>query len=221
MSRFFLNIKPEQAIRLQQQLQEEIIIEGNTQNIRFAAGVDVGYFEDVSIAAVAVLELPGLDLCDYSVGRRKIKFPYIPGLLSFREIPVILDALNKIKIIPDVILCDGQGIAHPRRMGIASHLGILTNYRTIGVAKTRLIGRHDDVPDRKGEWVYLHDEDEIIGAVLRTREAVKPLYVSIGHRIDLVSAIEVVMRCVTAYRLPEPVRSAHHLAEEAKYEKNK
>jgi deoxyribonuclease V len=166
----------------------------------------------VATAAVVVISLPGLQLCDAAVARREIEFPYIPGLLSFREIPVILDVLKKIHIIPDIILCDGQGIAHPRRLGIASHLGVLTGLCTIGVAKSRLTGNHDEIPVRKGEWVPLYEQNETIGAVLCTRDHVKPLYISIGHRIDLIAAIAVVMRCVSRYRLPETTRLAHRLA---------
>jgi deoxyribonuclease V len=174
--------------------------------------VDVGFRDGKASAAVAVVDMRGLKLCDQAVAVRPIDFPYIPGLLAFREIPAILAALSGVVKTPDVILCDGQGIAHPRRLGLASHLGVLTGMRTIGVAKSRLTGTHGDVPLRRGEWVPLSDKNETVGAVLRTREAVKPLYISIGHRIDLVSSIEVVMRCITRYRLPETIRWAHRLA---------
>jgi deoxyribonuclease V len=145
---------------------------------------------------------------------RPVEFPYVPGLLSFREIPVILDAFKKVTITFDVLLCDGQGIAHPRRFGLASHLGILMDIPSIGVAKSRLTGSHDKIPLRKGQWVSLLDKEEIIGAVLCTRDNVKPLYISIGHKLDLTTAIEIVMRCVTRYRLPETTRWAHRLAGE-------
>jgi deoxyribonuclease V len=210
------HVTPGEAIRIQQRLRAKVITRGKVRRLRYAAGADVCFREGLATAAVAVVSMPDLQLKDYTVARRKKEFPYVPGLLSFREIPVILDALKKISITPDVILCDGQGIAHPRRLGIASHLGVLTGMRTIGVAKSRLTGTHGDMPVHKGEWVPLYDKNEIVGAVLCTRDLVKPLYISVGHRIDLLTAIEVVMRCITCYRLPETTRLAHRFAGEEK-----
>jgi deoxyribonuclease V len=146
------------------------------------------------------------------VVREPTRFPYVPGYLSFREVPAILGALASLDSPPDLILCDGQGLAHPRRFGLACHLGVLTGLPTIGVAKSRLIGTHVEVPQHKGAWVPLLDDDEIIGAVLRTRDGVQPLYVSVGHRVDLSTAIDFVLRCTTRYRLPETTRWAHKLA---------
>jgi deoxyribonuclease V len=140
------------------------------------------------------------------------QFPYVPGLLSFREIPAILKALEQLKQIPDVLICDGQGLAHPRRLGIACHLGVLTGVPSIGVAKKRLIGEHEAVPDQRGAWVSLYDQGEVIGAVLRTRQGVKPVFVSIGHKVDLPFAIDLVMACTTRYRLPETTRWADGIA---------
>jgi deoxyribonuclease V len=136
----------------------------------------------------------------------------VPGLLSFREVPAVIGALEKLTIIPDLLLCDGQGIAHPRRFGIASHLGLLCGIPSIGVAKTRLIGEDVEPPDRRGASVPLFDHGETIGAILRSRSGVKPLYISIGHRISLATALDYVMACVTRYRLPETTRWAHRLA---------
>ncbi len=147
-----------------------------------------------------------------AIARRPTQFPYVPGLLSFREIPAVLDALEKINQRPDLLLCDGQGIAHPRRLGIASHLGLLVDIPSIGVAKSRLCGTHATAPETKGAWTPLRSGDEVIGAVLRTRVRVKPLYISLGHRISLESAIAYVLGCVTRYRLPETTRYAHRLA---------
>lgn len=166
----------------------------------------------ITRAAVAVLSWPALELVDHALARRRTTFPYIPGLLSFREAPAVLAAIRRVRVAPDVLLCDGQGIAHPRRLGIASHIGILTGLPSIGVAKTRLVGEHEAVPDRRGAWVPLLDHGECVGAVLRTREHVKPLFVSIGHRISLPTAIDLVMRCVGRFRLPETTRWAHRLA---------
>lgn len=163
-------------------------------------------------AVVACLTFPELLLEEYQLARLPTQFPYVPGLLSFREIPAALEALKGIQIMPDVLICDGQGLAHPRRFGVACHLGVLTGLPTIGVAKTRLIGAHDPVPDERGAWVPLMDGDETIGAVLRTRQGVKPVYVSIGHRVDLPFAIRLVMDCTTRYRLPETTRWADGIA---------
>ncbi|NEQ88389.1 MAG: deoxyribonuclease V, partial [Moorea sp. SIO2I5] len=166
----------------------------------------------ISQAAVAVLSFPDLQLRENAIARRPTTFPYVPGFLSFREVPVVLDALEKISIIPDLILCDGQGIAHPRRFGLACHLGVLTDIPTIGVAKSRFIGDHEELPENKGNWQPLSHDGEIIGAVVRTRTGVKPVYVSIGHRISLPTAIDYVLRCTSRYRLPETTRWADQLA---------
>jgi deoxyribonuclease V len=175
--------------------------------------VDVG-FEDTgntTRAAVVVLSYPRLELVESAVAQRPTSFPYVPGLLSFRELPALLDAFAKLSAFPDLILCDGQGIAHPRRLGIATHLGLLLDIPSIGVGKTRLWGRYGKVPEGRGAWTPLRDHDEIIGAVLRTRPGIKPLFISPGHRISLETAIRYVMGCVTRYKLPETTRQAHML----------
>ena len=208
------NLAPSEAIALQQELRKHIITQDHFTNIQRVAGVDVG-FEDqgrITRAAVAVLRYPELELLETAIAYRLTRFPYVPGLLSFREIPTVLDALEKLVDPPDLLLCDGQGIAHPRRLGIASHLGLLVDIPSIGVGKTRLCGRHDEVPEEKGGWTPLRDKDDIIGAVLRTRARVKPLYISPGHRIGLESAVTYVMGCITKYRLPETTRHADRLA---------
>lgn len=186
----------------------------NFGKIKYVAGVDVGFEKNNTItrAAVVVLDIDSLSPVDSALARKDTVFPYIPGLLSFREIPAVLEALGNTSVFPDLILCDGQGLAHPRRFGIACHLGVLLDVPTIGVAKTRLIGTHGEVPDDKGGHVLLYHKDDCIGAVLRTRVNVKPLYISIGHRVSLDTALEYVMRCVTKYRLPETTRFAHRLA---------
>lgn len=204
----------DEAIAIQQQLRAEIIAEDQLSPIQHVAGVDCGFEEDGTItrAAVAVLSFPDLQLRDQAIMRRPTTFPYIPGFLSFRETPAVLDALAELTIRPDLVLCDGQGLAHPRRFGIACHLGLLANIPAIGVAKSRLIGQHDPLPEERGAWQPLHDGREIIGAVLRTRAGTQPLYISIGHRISLPTAIEYVMHCTPKYRLPETTRQAHRLA---------
>ena len=178
------------------------------------AGVDVG-FEDggrVTRAAVVVLTFPELALVEQRLVRQPTRFPYVPGLLSFREIPAVLAALEALDAQPDLLLCDGQGIAHPRRCGVACHLGVLTGLPAIGVAKSRLVGTHDEPGPLKGDRAPLMDGDETIGAVLRTRERVRPLYVSPGHRVSLATACELVLACTTRYRLPETTRLADRLA---------
>ncbi|MGB7379486.1 MAG: deoxyribonuclease V [Rivularia sp. (in: cyanobacteria)] len=200
---------------IQEELQKEVITEDKFEKpVKYVAGVDMG-FEDngkTSRAAVAVLSFPDLQLQEQSIAKRPTSFPYIPGFLSFREIPAVLEALQKINTIPDIILCDGQGLAHPRRLGIACHLGVILDMPTIGVAKSRLIGDYKEVSQEKGSWQPLIHKNETIGAVLRTRSNVKPVYVSSGHRISLPTAIDYVLRCTPKYRLPETTRIADKLA---------
>ena len=208
------DLSPSAAIALQQQLRERVITSDQLGSIKRVAGVDVGFTEQGTItrAAVAVLSYPALELIDNAVAETPTCFPYVPGLLSFRELPAVLAALTKLNTLPDLLLCDGQGIAHPRRFGIASHLGVLTDIPAIGVGKTRLCGRYDEVPEHKGGWAPLIDKNEVIGAVLRTRERVKPVFISIGHRISLNTAVDYVMACTTRYKLPQTTRHAHRLA---------
>jgi deoxyribonuclease V len=204
----------EEAIAIQQKLRSEVITEDQLGVVQYVAGVDVGFEESGTItrAAVAVLSFPDLELQEQAIARRPTTFPYVPGFLSFREIPAVLDALEKASLTPDLILCDGQGIAHPRRFGIACHLGVLIDIPTIGVAKSLLIGKYADVPEERGAWKPLVHGRETIGAVLRTRTGVNPVYVSSGHRISLTNAIKYVMECTPKYRLPETTRWADKLA---------
>jgi len=208
------DLTPKAAIALQQQLRTHVVVADRFGEVQRVAGVDVGFEENNTItrAAVAVLEFPSLELVEYAIARQPTRFPYVPGLLSFREVPVVLEALEKLSSLPDMLLCDGQGIAHPRRLGIASHLGVLLDLPSIGVAKSRLIGAHADVAEEKGAWQPLEDKGEVIGCVLRSRNRVKPLYISPGHRVGIDSAREWVMACLTRYRLPETTRWAHRLA---------
>jgi deoxyribonuclease V len=208
------DLTPAEAIALQKRLARRIVRTDRLGRVRHVCGIDVGFEDEgrVTRAAAAVLSFPGLELVDFALARRPTSFPYIPGLLSFREAPAALEALRALRLAPDLLLCDGQGIAHPRRCGIASHLGVLAAIPSIGVAKTRLIGTHGRVPGRRGAWVPLVDDGERIGAVLRTRAGVKPIYVSSGHRVSLETAIDWVMACTTRYRLPETTRWAHRLA---------
>jgi deoxyribonuclease V len=208
------DVTPAEAVVIQKRLRDQVICRNELDAVHRVAGVDVGFEQKNTItrAAVVVLDFPSLTLREQHIARLPTSFPYIPGLLSFREIPTVLEALGQLENRPDVLLCDGQGIAHPRRLGIASHLGVLTGLPSIGVAKSRLTGRHAPAPEEKGAWVPLTDGDETIGAVLRTRVGVKPLYISIGHKLDLATSIDLVIRCLTRYRLPETTRWADRLA---------
>ncbi|HLE93817.1 MAG: deoxyribonuclease V [Sulfuricaulis sp.] len=202
------------ARRLQEQLRTKVITEDMFEKIHTVAGIDVGFEKNgtVTRAAVVVLDFPGLTLREQVIARRPTRFPYVPGYLSFREAPAALAALKKLRTRPDLVLCDGQGLAHPRRFGLACHLGLLANIPSIGVAKSRLIGTHEKVPEKRGCWRPLVDNGEMIGVVLRTRTGVKPVYVSVGYGISLTTAIAYVMHCTTRYRLPETTRLAHKLA---------
>jgi len=192
------------------------------------AGIDCAFSKDGEriFAAVVVLRLPDLETVETTSVSRKVTFPYIPGLLSFREAPVCIAAVEKLRKQPDVFIIDGQGIAHPRRLGLAAHLGLFFDRPTIGCAKSRLIGQFEEPPPQKGSYSLLKDEqitglktsnerrttnDEVIGAVLRTRTNVKPVFVSVGHKCRLKDVIEITLACTTKYRLPEPTRLAHQL----------
>lgn len=180
-------------------------------NPRLVAGADLSPPDESGVArgAVVVLRLPELALAEVKVATGKPSFPYVPGLLSFRESPLVLAAWRKLELSPDFLLVDGQGIAHPRRFGIASHLGLLLDIPTIGCAKSILVGKSREIGSRVGNWAPLMDGEEVVGAALRTRSGAKPIYVSIGHRVDLDSAIRWVLACCRGYRLPEPTRLAH------------
>lgn len=209
-----LSLSPSQAIAIQNELRSQVRIDDDFGPITTVAGVDVGFEQQNTLAraAIAVLSFPELELIDYAIARRPVSFPYIPGLLAFREIPVVLAALAQLSRQPDMLLCDGQGIAHPRGLGIAAHLGIITDLPSIGVAKKRLIGDHAPVGNKKGDWTPLTIKSQPVGVVLRSRDNVKPLYISPGHRVSIDTAREMVLRCLTKYRLPETTRHAHRLA---------
>jgi deoxyribonuclease V len=212
----------EEAQAIQQRLRAQVIAHDDFDEVRAVAGVDAGYEGDpqagqaIARAAVVVLGYPSLQPLDDVVARRPAPFPYVPGFLSFREAPAVLAALSELRVRPDLLICDGHGIAHPRRLGIATHVGLLASLPSIGCAKSLLVGRHDAVPDVRGAYVPLTHRGEQIGVVLRTRVGVKPIYVSVGHRVSLPSAIRFVMSCVTKYRLPETTRAADGLASHGK-----
>jgi len=199
------------ARELQLELASRVSKTNEIDSARFIAGVDISvdWVWGTARGAVVVLSYPELEPVETRVVEGKVDFPYVPGLLSFREAPLTLAAFERLDITPDLILFDGQGIAHPRRLGLASHLGLFLDTPTIGCAKSRLCGNHQIPGPEPGSYAELMDGEEIIGAALRTKAGTKPVYVSIGHRVDLKSAINWVMRCCRGYRLPEPTRLAH------------
>ena len=195
--------------------------------LKLIAGIDCAFNKDGKkiIAAVVVLKLPDFALIETASAVRKVTFPYIPGLLSFREAPVCIAAVARLKSKPDVFMIDGQGIAHPRRLGLAAHLGLFFDKPTIGCAKSRLTGTYEEPPLRKGAYTLLKDtrdtpgrQCETIGAVLRTRTNVKPVFVSVGNKCLLKDAIEITLACAVKYRLPEPTRLAHQLVSKRRLE---
>ncbi len=185
--------------------------------LRLIAGLDVAYPVDGSLVAgaVTVLDADTLEPVETATALRPVDFPYIPGLLAFREIPALLDALAELRHVPDVLVCDGYGLAHPRRFGLASHLGVLTGLPTFGVAKTAFIGEHDAPGPERGDRADLRDGGEVIGRVLRTRSGIKPVFVSAGHRIGLDAATGLTLRLTPRYRLPETTRQADHASRAA------
>jgi deoxyribonuclease V len=215
------DVTPKEAIAIQRRLAGEVRLEENPAlaSLHSVAGVDVGFEEEgrITRAAIAVLDHPGLQLVEHVVVRVPTSFPYIPGLLSFRELPAVLQAVERLRQTPQVFLCDGQGIAHPRRLGIASHLGVLLDRPTIGVAKTRLVGTYEEPGEERGAWSCLMDHGECIGAVLRSRSGVKPIYISPGHKLSLRQSIAITMACSGRYKLPETTRWAHRLASDKRY----
>ena len=207
-------VTPSEAVQIQRQLQGQVLLSNNINigDVHTVAGVDMGIKGETARAAVIVLSYPALEPIAQSLVERPIGFKYIPGLLSFREAPPVLAAFERLSVEPDLIIFDGQGIAHPRRMGIASHLGLFLDKPTIGCAKSRLCGRHEEPGEKRGSFSYLYDHGEIIGAALRTKDRTKVVYVSTGHKIDLETSIHYVLSCCQGYRLPQPTRLAHQAA---------
>lgn len=209
------NVSPAEAAELQKQLAYEVIAEDKFDApFKTVAGIDLGYDAKTETcrAVVVVLSFPQLQLIESSEAIMPIQFPYIPGFLSFRETPVAVKALEKLQLTPDVILCDGQGLAHPRRFGIACHIGLIADVPTVGVAKSLLVGKFENLGETRGSTAPLVHRNEQVGAVLRTKDKVQPLYISVGHRISLETAIDLVLQCAPKYRLPETTRLADRMA---------
>jgi len=196
---------------IQRRLALLVTADGGPARVDYVAGVDtsVDRIAGTARAVVVVLDYPGLEPVETSVAEGPVLFPYVPGLLSFREAPLTLAACEKLTVTPDLVLVDGQGLAHPRRFGLACHLGLLLDVPTIGCAKSRLTGTYTEPGEAAGSWSPLEDRGEIIGAAVRTRRGVKPVFVSVGHRVGLENAIRWVLDCGRGYRLPEPCRQAH------------
>lgn len=202
---------PDQAKQIQRELAGMVSRRNEVNAVHLVAGVDISASDARGLArgAVVVLRYPELTLVERKVIEKQVTFPYVPGLLSFRESPIILAACEELEVTPDLVLVDGQGIAHPRRLGLASHLGLLWDRPTIGCAKSRLCGEHKLVAAQPGSQAEIIDNGEVVGAALRTKMSVAPIYVSIGHKLDLEAAIAWVLHCCHGQRLPEPTRLAH------------
>jgi deoxyribonuclease V len=215
------DVSPAEARTIQNQLRERVCVQPLDNLPQVVAGVDVSVKDGVAKAAVVLLSYPDLAPFQAATATRPVSFPYVPGLLAFREGPVVFAALEQLTSDPDVLMFDAQGMAHPRRMGLATHLGILLDMPAVGCAKSRLCGR-DVVPgEERGSWLPLVDGGEVIGAIVRTRSRVRPVYVSIGHQLDLEAAVSLVLGCAAKYRLPEPTRWAHRVAGGAPFPTNR
>jgi deoxyribonuclease V len=207
------DVSPAEAKAIQQRLVAEVDPAPLPDAVETVAGIDVSIRDDTAQAAVAVLRLPDLEIVDRATHRCAVPFPYVPGLLSFRETPPVLPALEQLSVTPDVLMTDSHGRAHPRRFGFACHLGVLLDHPALGVAKSILVGTPGgDVPPEKGSRVPLVDDEETVGTVLRTRTDVNPVYVSVGHRLTLDDAVSLTLECSPRYKIPEPTRQAHRLS---------
>ncbi len=210
------NVTPKEAATIQERLRHQVLLTPYFDQPRLVGGCDVSMnlFATEGYAGFVTLSYANLSLEAHSVVKGPIPFPYIPGLLSFREIPMLLAAWEQLAVKPEVLVVDGVGIAHPRRLGIASHLGLVLDVPTIGVSKNVLVGEYDEPANEVGAASPLHDKNEVIGAALRTKQNVKPVFVSPGHRIQLEDAMRIVRACIRKHRIPEPTRLAHNVVNE-------
>jgi len=204
------DVRPQDAIAIQNKLRERIELHDAFATIEVIAGADVSFDNDWGYGGVITYGFPGLEEIERHAARKKITFPYMPGLLAFREAPVLLEAFALLVTEPDLVLFDGQGIAHNRRMGIATHMGILLNKPTIGCAKSRLVGEFEEPLQDAGSYTPLVDGKETVGVVLRTRKRVRPIFVSPGTKVSLKTSIKIVLKCIDGYRIPKPTRQADH-----------
>jgi len=215
------DLTPKEAIQVQNDLKDRLASNWKESPVLTVAGTDVSFSKEDNMlyAGIVVFSYPELEIVEQSSYTCEAAFPYVPGLLSFREIPPLLEAFKKLKTAPGVIICDGQGLAHPRGFGLASHLGLILDIPTIGCAKSRLVGEtYKDLGANKGNFVNLYFKGRLVGAVLRTKDSVSPLYISVGNNIDLMKCIEIVLSCCTKYRLPETTRASHNLVNKVRKE---
>ena len=211
------DVSPREAVSIQRDLVAKVRQEPLPRPVETLAGIDVSIRGNLAQAAIVVIRFPDLDVVDQAVWRAEVPFPYVPGLLSFREMPVILPALERLTVRPDVLVTDSQGRAHPRRFGLACHLGVLLDWPTFGVAKSLLTGKYQELGHEKGSRAALVHKGEVVGMALRTRTNVKPVYVSVGHRITLKEAVELALACAPRYKIPEPTRQAHLLSRDSDF----
>lgn len=206
------DVSTDEAKEIQRELRQHVTVEPLDERPDTVAGVDVSVKNEQARSAVVLLSFPDLEPLEAETAEEAARFPYVPGLLAFREGPVVLAAVEKLTSQPDVLIFDAHGLAHPRRMGLATHLGVILDLPSVGCAKSRLCGQYTKPGPEKGNWTRLYDGDEIIGAVVRTRDNVSPVFVSVGHRVDLETAVSLVLDCAPTYRLPETTRWAHRVA---------
>ena len=210
------NLTPKEAMELQVSLQRRLDTKSNISihNVKLIAGCDVAYYkkEDLCVAAIVVCQLDSMKIVEKIKVEEKATFPYVPGLLSFREIPPLIKAVKKLESSPDIFILDGQGIAHPRGIGLASHFGLIVNKPTIGCAKSRLIGEYRPMNKNKGSYSFLYVNNKKVGVVLRSRDNCKPIFISPGHKINISSSLNIVKRCLSKYRIPDVIRFAHILS---------
>jgi deoxyribonuclease V len=202
-----------EAVRIQESLRDQVVVKGFEGQIHHIVGLDASYAKGSRMvwAGAVVLDFPSLVKKEEQWTQKEVSFPYIPGLLSFREIPVLIEVIRRITLEPDIIFCDGQGIAHPRGIGLAAHLGVLLRRPTIGCAKSKLVGEFDQVGEEKGDYTYLRYRKRIVGAVVRTRSRVRPIFVSPGYHTTIDDCIRLTLATCTRYRIPEPTRQANIL----------
>lgn len=213
------DLSPEEGIRLQNKLANTIVARYSGGPLEIVAGADIGFEKHTSqaIAGIVLLRFPSLEVMRRYTLKAPVRFPYVPGLLSFREGPILLQLFKQVSPAPHLVFFDGHGLSHPRKLGLASHLGLFLNCPTIGCAKSKLTGEYEDPGAVKGSTSDLmNEEGQVLGAVVRTRDQCKPIYVSVGHLIDLPSAVQFTLQCTTRYRIPEPTRLAHNLVNETK-----
>lgn len=213
------NVSPKRAVEIQRELSSRVRIEPFVGPIEIVAGLDIAFSKDKShaIAGIVVWHVHRHEVIEEVVVREPVRFPYVPGLLSFREGPALIKAIRKLRHNPDVFMFDGQGYAHPRRFGLACHIGVIIDKPSIGCGKSRLVGQHSTPASKRGSQTVLKHNSETIGCVLRTKNNVKPVYISVGHRVALQQATSIVKKCTTCYRLPEPTRLADRLVANAKH----